>query len=328
MNNKILSISIAAYNVAECLGQAMISLTTEEDLLQQLEIIIVNDGSKDQTSQIAHDYASRYPDSVVVIDKENGGYGSTINASLAVAKGKYYKLLDGDDWYCTENLREFLDFLNDSSADWIVSPYYEVRESETKVINAHPEIKAEASDFNAIEIQNHTFVMHEIAINTELFRNLNHPIAEKCFYTDLEYVYYAVACANTIARYEKPVYCYKLGVEGQSVSLTGIRKHYKDFPVVARRIFSFYEREAINYTGNKKEVLDAAVCSYSYHTYHAYTVLENTRDMKKELVAFDKEIQQSYPSVYALGYNSKLVRYLRKSRFILYPLFCKISQNK
>ena len=328
MNNKILSISIAAYNVAECLGQAMTSLTAEEDLLQQLEIIIVNDGSKDQTSQIAHDYASRYPDSVVVIDKENGGYGSTINASLAVSKGKYYKLLDGDDWYYTENLREFLDFLNESSADLIVSPYYEVRESETKIIDAHPEIKAESSDFNAIEMQSHTFLMHEIAINTELFRTLNQPIAEKCFYTDLEYVYYAVACANTIARYEKPIYCYKLGVEGQSVSITGIRKHYKDFPVVARRMFSFHEKEAWNCAGNKKAALDAAVWNYTYHTYHAYTVLENPKDMKKELITFDKEIQQSYPRVYSLGYNSKLVRYLRKSRFILYPLFCKISQNK
>ena len=328
MNSKILSISIAAYNVSECLDNAMASLIEDEALLQEIEIIIVNDGSKDQTSQIAHNYESQYPDSVVVIDKENGGYGSTINSSLAVAKGKYYKLLDGDDWFSSENLRGFIEFIRNASADLIVTPYYKVKNEGTILVDDHQEIQNEACDLSSSSLQNNTFLMHEIAVKTDVLKALNQPIAEKCFYTDLEFVFYAVACSNSVARYDFPIYCYRLGVEGQSVSLTGIRKHYKDYSVVARRLFSFYEHETETIKGSKKAILDKAACDYTYHTYHAYTVLENPKDMKKELVAFDKEIQQSYPSVYALGYNSKLVRYLRKSRFILYPLFCKISQNK
>ena len=328
MSAKILSISIAAYNVAGCIDQAMASLCKDEELLQKIEVIIVNDGSKDQTSEIAHGYSDRFPESVVVIDKENGGYGSTINASLEVARGKYYKLLDGDDWYSTDNLRGFIAFLENSSADLVISPYYEVRENETKTVDSHKEINTEANDFNSITIQNHTFLMHEIAVNTELFRALKQPIAEKCFYTDLEYVFYVLACVNSVARYDKPVYCYKLGVEGQSVSLIGIRKHYKDFPVVARRMFAFYEKEVGKSIGNKKAALDAAVWNYTYHTYHAYTVLENPKAMKKELVTLDKEIKQSYPNVYTLGFNSKLVRLLRKSHFLAYPLICKMSREE
>ena len=319
--DKILSISIAAYNVAECIEHALNSLIGEKDLLKKLEIIIVNDGSKDRTSEIAHGYASQFPESVVVIDKANGGYGSTINASLAIAKGKYYKLLDGDDWYCTDNLRGFISFLEKTSADLIVTPYYQIKQIEV-LVDAHRDIKSEACSFDH-GLLNDTFLMHEIAIKTELLRAQNQPIAEKCFYTDLEYVYYAVACSCFVARYDKPIYCYKLGIEGQSVSLSGIRKHYKDYPVVARRMFAFYEREKGNIVGCKKKIMDKAVCDYTYHTYHAYTVLENPKAMKRELVALDKEIKQSYPSVYALGFNSKLVCLLRRSHFLAYSLICK-----
>ena len=273
--NKILSISIAAYNVSEYLDHTVTSLITEESVLDKIEIIIVNDGSKDRTSEVAHHYAERYPESVIVIDKENGGYGSTINASLAVAKGKYYKLLDGDDYYYTQNLRGFLEFLENSSADLVVAPYFQMRGSEATLIDDHQDITGEAKDFQSLVLNNHTFLMHEISIRTEQFRSINQSITEKCFYTDLEYVYYAIASANSVARYDKPIYCYQLGIEGQSVSLSGIRKHYRDFPTVARRIFSFYEREAKNYQGCKKTVLNKAVCDYTYHTYHAYTVLVN-----------------------------------------------------
>lgn len=323
MDNKILSISIAAYNVSKYLDNAMKSLIQDESLLQRMEIIIVNDGSEDDTSEKAHGYAFRYPGSVIVVDKENGGYGSTINASLAIAKGKYYKLLDGDDWYSGDNLSGFLDFLDKASADLIVSPYYQVIGSNTTIIDTHQTISYETTDLSSVFPGNNTFLMHEITINTERIKAIQQSIAEKCFYTDSEYVFYAISSADTVVRFEKPIYCYRLGVEGQSVSLTGIRKHYRDFPVVAKRIFSFYEQEKSRVTGSKKAILDTAVCNYTYHTYHAYTVLEKPNDMKMELVSLDKEIKQSYPNAYSLGFNSKLVRYLRKSRFLLYPIICK-----
>ncbi len=323
MSNKVLSISIAAYNVSEYLDNVMESLIRNEEVLAKLEIIIVNDGSKDDTSKKAHEYASMFPDSIVVVDKENGGYGSTINASLAIAKGKYYKLLDGDDWFFGDNLPGFLNFLEKASADLVVSPYYQVVGSEMTIIDTHQTISHETSDLSTIQIDSKTFLMHEIAIKTERIRNLQQPIAEKCFYTDSEYVFYVISSADSVARYSDPIYCYRLGVEGQSVSLTGIRKHYNDFPIVARRIFSFYECEKDSITGSKKAILSTAVCNYTYHTYHAYTVLENPKDMKKKLVAFDKEIKQLYPSVYALGFNSKLVWLLRRSNFLAYSLICK-----
>ena len=103
MQEKLLSISIAAYNVEQYLVKTLQSLILDAEHMKVLEVIIVNDGSKDNTSQIGQEYVLKYPDTFKLINQENGGYGSTINTSLAVARGKYYKLLDGDDWYDSEN---------------------------------------------------------------------------------------------------------------------------------------------------------------------------------------------------------------------------------
>ena len=101
-NEKILTISVAAYNVEEYIRQTLDSLT-DERVIGNLEIFVVDDGGKDSTLDIAKEYANIYPESVFPIHKENGGYGSTVNYSLAHAHGKYFKLLDGDDWFDTEN---------------------------------------------------------------------------------------------------------------------------------------------------------------------------------------------------------------------------------
>ena len=104
---KNLTISIAAYNVENYLEKTLDSLII--DNLDKLEVLIVNDGSKDNTKKIAQKYCKKYPNSIKLIDKENGGYGSTINAGIKEATGKYFKQLDGDDWYNTENLNRLVE---------------------------------------------------------------------------------------------------------------------------------------------------------------------------------------------------------------------------
>ena len=104
---KILTISIAAYNMEQYIEHTLNSLI-DEHIIDLLEIFVVDDGSMDRTLEIAMQYAKRYPQSIYPIHKENGGYGSTINTSVKLATGKYFKLLDGDDWYAKENLPAFI----------------------------------------------------------------------------------------------------------------------------------------------------------------------------------------------------------------------------
>ena len=105
--NKTLTVSIASYNVEKFLRETLDSLCSP-DIIEDIEVIIVNDGSKDSTVSIAREYVKKYPESFILIDKENGGYGSTINSSLSIANGKYFRILDGDDWVDTNEFSLFV----------------------------------------------------------------------------------------------------------------------------------------------------------------------------------------------------------------------------
>ena len=107
---KLLSVIIPAYNMEAFLPQCVESIirTTSRTLV---EVVIVNDGSEDKTLRIAQQFVDKYPDTVRLIDKENGNYGSTINAALPVVQGEYVKILDADDRFEGSLLASFLTFL-------------------------------------------------------------------------------------------------------------------------------------------------------------------------------------------------------------------------
>ena len=106
---KYISFAIPSYNSQEYMAHAIESILPGGD---DVEIIIVNDGSKDRTSEIGHEYAEKYPDIVKVVDKENGGHGDAVNYGLKNATGKYFKVVDSDDWVDEEALHKILDLLH------------------------------------------------------------------------------------------------------------------------------------------------------------------------------------------------------------------------
>lgn len=327
MNSKILSISVAAYNVEQYLRKTLDSLLLDDAHMEKLEVIVVNDGSKDSTQMIAEEYAGKYPDTVRVIAKENGGYGSTINASLAEAQGKYFKLLDGDDWFDTEALAGLIDFLEETTADLVVSPYYAVTSKQDEVEH-HPEIPNTVSNIADVAIEKSNFQMHGIVVRTEALRALGQPIAKHCFYTDLEYLFYCLAASDTVVRYDRSVYCYRLGLNGQSVSKEGIQKHYKDHLVVTERICSYYEQHNPTFSGGKKELIDHTVTYSIYGAFNFCMVLPDSGKHKKELKAFDERLKEQYPQAYQRGFNSKIVRMVRRFSFRCYWAFCAYMKMK
>ena len=324
---KILSISIASYNVEEFLEKTVGSLTEEEETLRKLEVFLVNDGSTDRTSEIAHQLAEKYPESIIVIDKENGGYGSTVNASLQRAEGKYYKLLDGDDRFEPSTLGDFVEFLERADADLIVSPFYKVTDQKI-LTDSHPEIGRKTEKLSELRLSDPVFQMHELAIRPEILRNLDCPIAEHCFYTDLEFVFYCLAAAETVARFPQPVYCYRLGVDGQSVSLAGIRKHYRELMTVTERVCCQFTERDIGSRTEKRELMADALSNIFFQTCRGWLLLEKPKKQQKVLIQKDQLLKTKYPEAYALGGGSKLVKTLRALHFRLYDLMALYSLRK
>ena len=108
---KLLSIAIPSYNSADYMRNCIDSLLPGGE---EVEILIIDDGSKDETPQIADEYAAKYPSIVRAVHQENGGHGEAVNAGLRHASGFFYKVVDSDDWVDPDSYRKVLDFLREA----------------------------------------------------------------------------------------------------------------------------------------------------------------------------------------------------------------------
>lgn len=223
---KLLSIIIPTYNMEAFLDKCLSSLILEnKEDRESLDVIIVNDGSKDKSLEIAQSYERQYPEMFSVIDKVNGNYGSCINAALPRVKGKYVRILDADDSYYTENLIEYLHNLAKQDVDMILNDYITV-DSKDNVINTNryniPSGKK--ISFNTMP-DNMVFAMHAVAYRSSIFKEIDYFQTEGVSYTDMEWIFHPLTSVRTIFYYAKPIYRYLLGRDGQTVdTLTMIKR--------------------------------------------------------------------------------------------------------
>ena len=221
---KRLSIIIPAYNMEAYLPQCVESILRTPSLAA-VEVVVVNDGSKDKTLNIARQYAERYADTVRVIDKPNGNYGSTINAALPVVRGEYVKILDADDCFDTPSLAKFLEFLrNMQGVDMVVTPFVEFgRRKEHRVeYNIYSrKVYEYGKSYDAEQVLSdgaiRFFMMHGVCYRTELLRQMNYRQSEGVSYTDQEWVFYPLFRVQTIAFADIALYRYNVAREGQTM---------------------------------------------------------------------------------------------------------------
>lgn len=287
---KILSISIAAYNCESTLEKCLDSMVNSK-CVDELEIIVVNDGSKDNTLEIANRYAEKHPDSVFVVDKENGGHGSTINASVTRATGAYYKIVDSDDWVETENLEQLVSCLKNSSADLVVNSYYEFNpqnQQQNLVSSIDGDFEFNKTyNYESVALQFDKTHMHKLTFKTDLVKEMGPVIDENCFYVDVEYVGFLLSTVNTVCFLDYPVYDYLLGYDGQSVSIPSMIKRREQHKKVVRRMLSFYE--SIDGQSNQKEFLRRYVSTLVGRQYKIYLHMP-IAEGKQEFVEFDKTV--------------------------------------
>lgn len=150
--------------------QTLESLRNEE-ILEDVEVLIVDDGSTDGTAKIGKEYEKRYPQTYRVISKTNGGHGSTINCGIEQSRGTFFKVVDGDDWVNTEALIEVVRRLKTCGADYVVTDYCEVNDkTKEQVRKQFPalDVCREIRFENAAEkVQ---IPMHALIIRTDLLK--------------------------------------------------------------------------------------------------------------------------------------------------------------
>lgn len=222
--NKLLSIIIPSYNMERYLRKCLCSVCIEDgNLFDLLEVLVVNDGSTDATSTIAHEFANRHPSVFRVIDKSNGHYGSCINYGLLAARGTFVRILDADDTVDTSGLKKLLAFLRDvvdprCGIDAVLSNYqYVTSEQEVLSTKSAPfkdNARISLAKFAASPYERQ---MHALTYRRSIFDNLNYKQTEGIAYTDTEWIFLPMTEVRNLAYLDVVIYKYLTGREGQSM---------------------------------------------------------------------------------------------------------------
>lgn len=294
MSEKILSISIAAYNVESVIKKCLDTLCKCK-YIDKLDIIVVNDGSSDKTVDLVTSYVQKFPNIITIIDKENGGHGSTINSSLKVARGKYYKVLDGDDWVNPDALDQLITYLENSDIDLVINPYNEVYNNRTNLINISRNLKSKTL-YTINDLSEFDYIpMHSISVKLVQYKKINQSISEHSFYVDTEFVYFVLSVVDSIVFLDDVVYQYRLDQPTQSVSWNGIYKHIEDYICILKRLFKLYNDTY--YTNSYRENLLFRLLSSRYKLlFYWYSNFTNT-DKDYLLIDIDKDLRKKYPKL-------------------------------
>ena len=226
-----------------------------------LEILIVNDGSSDDTLAIAQKYSKGYPELFRIIDKKNGNYGSCINAGLSLAKGKYVKVLDADDSFDTANFDEFIEFLNCVDADLVLSDFEVVNNERVHQRTIHYNFPIKGTVPFLEFCDNSDFVaaiqMHAVTYRRELLISMNYHQTEGISYTDQQWIFTPMIGVKSVVYFGKVVYRYLVGREGQTME-----------PKVKMRSMEHARKNSFgligDYEAHKSEIASPKIESYLF----------------------------------------------------------------
>ncbi len=226
---KTITFAVPCYNSSEYMDKCIESLLAFDDGNDDIEILIVDDGStKDNTAETADQWHERYPDTVYAIHKENGGHGSAVNVGLANARGRYFKVVDSDDWLDEQAMRVIMKYLRAQSelreaCDLVIGNYvYEKVYENTRTAIDYKNVFPTDREFTWDEVgkfkPSQYLLMHSVIYRTELLRDVKLVLPEHCFYVDNIFVYVPLPTVYSIRYFDVDMYRYFIGREGQSVN--------------------------------------------------------------------------------------------------------------
>ncbi len=222
---KILTVAIPCYNSQDYMRHAVESvLVGGEDV----EILIINDGSVDDTGKIADELEQEYPGIIRAIHQENGGHGEAVNAGIRNAKGLYFKVLDSDDWLDREALVKVMEKLRSFIREGrLVDMFLANYVYEKPSVHKHKAIRYEGvfpqekifgwSDIKKFKISQN-ILMHSVIYRTQMLLDCSLELPKHTFYVDNIFVYTPLPYVKTMYYMDLDLYRYFIGRDDQSVN--------------------------------------------------------------------------------------------------------------
>ena len=324
--NKILSLIIPSYNMEAYLPKCLGSLIVDDkELLQKLDVIVVNDGSTDRTSKIAHEFETKYPGVFRVIDKENGHYGSCINAALPLANGTFVKVLDADDSYVTDALTRLIIKLSTISneVDMVLTDHAFV-DSEGNVrekpglrltTNAPCDIADIIPDYDQVMIWN-------TAYRKSVLNKAGYFQTEGIAYTDLEWVSVPVAYVRKLYHMPVCLYLYSAEREGQSMSASIVSKSADMFETVLDDMMLAYDKQRMSFGKDATLFFSLQIYRQARIIYGLYLYRLSILDAVRRLSLMDDKLSRqngelfdklAYAFLVGPGHGLYIVKMYRKA---------------
>lgn len=308
---KLLTLVVPCYNSESYMSRCLDTLVEGGD---EVEIIIVDDGSTDQTGVIADNYAAIYHNMVKVIHKENGGHGSGVNAGLAAASGIYYKVVDSDDWFNVEAYQKLLNQIRafrkeeQEKIDPLVPDlfvcnyvYDHLEEGVTRSVNyrnVFPEEKM--CGWNTMKSfgPSQYLVMHALIFRTQILRDADVKLPEHTFYVDNLFSYQPLPLVRNIYYMDMDLYHYYLGREDQSVNEKVLMNRIDQQIYVTRLVSQCVDLDEVAQKYPKLAVYMRRNISIMMAISSIHLLLINTRDAYQKRAHLWEEIKQKNAKLY------------------------------
>ena len=335
---KLISFTVPCYNSQVYMKKCIDSLLTGG---RDVEIIIVNDGSKDGTLKLANEYKENYPDTVKVIDKENGGHGSGVNAGLKAAEGLYFKVVDSDDWLDTDALNELLGVVKLHRSEgrlpdlYVTNFIYDRVYDGTKHVSSYEKKMPQGKIFGWDGVKkfrfSHMMLMHALLYKRENLLKSGTRLPEHTFYVDNIFAYKPLPFMQTVYYLNVDLYHYFIGRADQSVNRKNIIARYEQQLLVMREMTDAYSWDEI-----KK--MPKGLKNYMWHSLEVimmttlfFTCAEYSKERKENLKALWRHIKERDKKLYKKlrhGSYATAVNYLswRLRGFVMskgYDILCR-----
>lgn len=309
--SKILTIVIPVYNVEKyinkCLDSCFIYSTNEhgekvldEQLMSQLEVIIVNDGTLDRSADLSREYVNRYPAFFRQIDKKNGGHGSVWNLGLREARGKYTRFLDSDDWL--ENLDLLVRKLESCDADLVITPNLchcaDERLWKLEILDMEFGKVYDADTFDWLNNRSHANYVfhHSCTYKTEILLQYLPLFLENQYYDDVVLGPASKIGAKSLVAYDFVLYHYQMDRPAQSISEEVQKKNISAKTKAMKHNIQFVEQHPVDSNSTKylffKEKLPK-MYNFGYRGYFQFPYKEN----KKLTKDWDQWVKDNNPNV-------------------------------
>lgn len=324
---KVLSIIVPVYNTEKYLRRCLDSILVNE-ALPYFEAILVNDGSKDHSADIIREYQQKFPDNIVFIDKENGGHGSTINAGLKVASGKYLRVLDSDDWFDSYHFIQYLKALEDCDEDLVLTPYTQEYTYTGATFEYDYSYLKHNHLYHANELEFDQGMMYytlaSSSYKVSVLRKCGLSLFEKTFYVDMQYNIFPIPYLDTIRFLNYEVYRYFMGRPNQSMSQENLMRNLPNHEKVLKFLVDYYASFKGKLDKNREKYMGLMIY-YMYYTFIDLVCIKMKKrhEAYRIFKSFDRYLKSTAPDIYDMVGDFSYLRASRKLCYLNIWLFNK-----